>query len=75
MRVRLLINNNYMSKSETKNFLTGEIMRVNREIDRKVLTGQSYRREAHYHRQLVTRLNHLSQQSFFGKLLGTLSIF
>jgi len=56
-----------MSKSELKYTLKSEITKVNKEIDRKIVRGLPYSREARYHKTLLQRLSIIRRKSFLAR--------
>ena len=51
-----------MSRFASIRLLKGEIKKVNRLIDYKIIHGLTYGREARYHKSLVHRLDSLQQR-------------
>lgn len=51
-----------MSKYEIVKSLRGEIRKINRVIDRKIIMGMPYGTESRRHKFLLSQLNHLFPQ-------------
>lgn len=56
-----------MSKTELKYELQAEISKVNHIIDKKIVRGLPYTREARYHKNLLQRLSIIRQKSFLAR--------
>lgn len=56
-----------MSKSKLKHKITHEIAKVNQVIDRKIVRGLPYSREAHYHKLLLSRLSVIRKTGFLAR--------
>ncbi|OGZ45755.1 MAG: hypothetical protein A3C84_00330 [Candidatus Ryanbacteria bacterium RIFCSPHIGHO2_02_FULL_48_12] len=52
-----------------------EIKKLNRLIDQKIIRGESYRSESRRHKELVHRLQGLSQHSWFERTFMSFSLF
>lgn len=64
-----------MSKQQYFKLITKEIEKINKEIDKKIIQGKEYRREAEMHRQLMHKIRQYSRSGFFGKFLNSLNRF
>jgi hypothetical protein len=57
-----------MSKHKIVSKIYKELKKVNEDIDQRILEGRSYRKEARYHRSLLSQLNHVSRSPFMKSL-------
>ncbi len=60
-----------MSKNATIKAIEYELDILNRQIDMKIITGRSYKRDALRHKSLLAQLRHLKARegySFFSRL-------
>ncbi len=64
-----------MSKSELTYELEAEINKVNQVIDRKIVRGLSYTREAKYHKNLLNRLSGMRKKGFFARSMKFVGAF
>ena len=61
-----------MSKNQTQKYIRLELSQLNEIIDRKIILGKSYKREASRHRFLVSRLNSMQKRSTWPIILNRL---
>ena len=64
-----------MSKSELTSELKAEINKVNQIIDRKIVRGLPYTKEARYHKNLLQRLAVLRQKSLLARSMRYVGAF
>lgn len=64
-----------MSKSELTYTLKAEINKVNKVIDKKIVRGLPYNREAHYHKTLLQRLSLIRRKSLLARSMRYVSAF
>jgi hypothetical protein len=64
-----------MSKTELKYELQAEIDKVNHIIDKKIVRGLPYTREARYHKTLLQRLSIIRQKSFLARSMRYVGAF
>lgn len=64
-----------MSKLELMSSIKGEIRKVNRTIDEKIMRGLPYAREAHYHKVLTARLSLMNRTRFLARSMRMVSTF
>ena len=64
-----------MSKSELKTTLKAEINKVNKVIDKKIVRGLPYYREAHYHKTLLQRLSLIRRKSILARSMRYVTAF
>ncbi len=65
-----------MQKYIARKGLEREIARVNREIDRRIVRGYSYRKEAQEHKMLLVKLSEMRRRVPLGwSLLRVFSFF
>ncbi|MCF7833974.1 MAG: hypothetical protein K9L98_01530 [Candidatus Pacebacteria bacterium] len=62
-----------MSQSQYLKMLEMEIQRINRQIDLKILAGESYSKEARDHRLLLRKVRYHTRRNFFQKFFPTLT--
>ncbi len=58
-----------MTKITLMYLITKEIKKLNSQIDRKIVKGQKYDREARRHRELVYRLRRMESEASFARTL------
>lgn len=58
-----------MTKITLMFMISKEISRLNGKIDKKIMKGQKYEREARYHRELVYKLRKLESDASFARTL------
>ena len=58
-----------MSQSQYLRMLEKEIQKINKVIDRKIMSGQDYRREARDHKIMLRRLHYHTRKSFTQRLV------
>ena len=62
-----------MSKEKLHSLITTELVRLNEEIDRKIICGEHYAKEARRHRTLTAQIrqmqNDYSWHGFFNRLM------
>lgn len=58
-----------MTKITLMYLITKEIKKLNSQIDRKIVKGQRYDREARRHRELVYRLRRMESEASFARTL------
>jgi hypothetical protein len=64
-----------MSKSNLKKEIQHEIVRINKVIDRKILKGLPYTREARHHKLLLARLSILNRTTWLAKSMQVMASF
>ncbi len=57
-----------MSKSQLKYTLKQELRKVNEVIDKKIVRGLPYNKEARYHKVLLARLSVINRSSFLSRM-------
>lgn len=57
-----------MSKSQLKYNLKQELRKVNEVIDKKIIRGLPYTKEAQYHKVLLSRLTIVSRTSWLSRM-------
>ncbi len=60
-----------MSKTAIKT----EIYKINKVIDKKIVRGLPYSREAHYHKNLLSRLSLVREKSLLARSMRYVSTF
>lgn len=63
-----------MSKSELRYTIKSEIEKVNKEIDRKIVRGLPYAKEAHYHKMLLKRLDIVNRKSLLARTMRSFAM-
>ncbi|MFM2383570.1 MAG: hypothetical protein RIQ72_142 [Candidatus Parcubacteria bacterium] len=58
-----------MTKITLMYLITKEIKKLNSQIDRKIVKGQKYDRDARRHRELVHRLRRMESEASFARTL------
>lgn len=61
-----------MSKEKLQTLITRELDKLNEEIDRKIICGERYEREARRHRTLTSQMRQLQEDvkwNFFNRLM------
>jgi hypothetical protein len=58
-----------MTKITLMYLITKEIKKLNGQIDRKIVKGQKYDRDARRHRELVYRLRRMESEASFARTL------
>lgn len=58
-----------MSKGQLKSMLQRELQSLNQEIDRKIVRGKSYQREARLHKSLLSKVSRLESSAGFLSLI------
>ncbi len=58
-----------MTKITLMYLITKEIKKLNSQIDRKIVKGQKYERDARRHRELVHRLRRMESEASFARTL------
>ena len=61
-----------MSQSQYLKMLEREIQKINEKIDRKILQGQRYAKEAHEHKLLLKKVRYISRQNLFSRMFPRL---
>lgn len=64
-----------MSRSELTYTLKTEINKINHVIDKKIVRGLPYTREARYHKQLLQRLDLLRRKSWLARSMRYVTAF
>jgi hypothetical protein len=64
-----------MSQKQYVKMLEKEIQKLNVEIDKKILRGESYRKEAHDHKLILRKIRFNTRKSFFERLFPSMSKF
>ncbi|OHA59409.1 MAG: hypothetical protein A2589_00880 [Candidatus Vogelbacteria bacterium RIFOXYD1_FULL_46_19] len=64
-----------MNYLQYKKSISLELATLNAQIDRKILRGQSYYREALRHKILTRQLNRLAGKTYFSRLMSNLALF
>jgi hypothetical protein len=64
-----------MSKSTLKKEIQHEIVRINKVIDRKILKGLPYTREARHHKLLLARLSILNRTNWLARSMRVMASF
>jgi hypothetical protein len=64
-----------MSKYHIKNTLKSELGKVNKVIDKKILRGLPYTKEARYHKLLLARLSLLQKSNFLARSMRVATMF
>lgn len=64
-----------MSKHQLKKEVQHEIIRMNKIIDKKILKGLPYTREARHHKILLARLSILNQTTWLARSMRVVSSF
>ncbi len=57
-----------MSQTQYLKMLEKEIQKLNRVIDRKILRGEEYWKEARDHKLMLRKVQHLTHRSLFQRL-------
>jgi len=60
-----------MSHNQYIKMLEREIQKINKKIDRKILQGESYVKEARDHRLLLQKVRYHSRRNFISKYFPT----
>jgi hypothetical protein len=63
-----------MSKSELRYTIKTEIEKINKEIDRKIVRGLPYTREARYHKNLLKRLDIVNRSSILARTMRSFAM-
>ena len=63
-----------MRKSKLKHNISYEIEKVNQVIDRKIVRGLSYSKEAHYHKLLLNRLLVVKSSGFLARSMKSFAM-
>jgi len=64
-----------MSKQQYFKLISKEMEKINKEIDRKIIQGKEYKKEAEIHKQLLHKIRQYSRNGFIGKFLNSLNKF
>lgn len=64
-----------MSKHQLKKEVQHEIVRINKIIDKKILKGLPYTREARHHKILLARLSILNRSTWLARSMRVVSSF
>ncbi|MDQ3014884.1 MAG: hypothetical protein M3Q73_03400 [bacterium] len=64
-----------MSKHQLKKEVQHEIVRMNKVIDKKILKGLPYTREARHHKILLARLSILNRSTWLARSMRVVSSF
>ena len=59
-----------MSQTQYLKMLEKEIQKINKVIDRKIIQGQDYRREARDHKLMLRRMNYHTRKSFGERIIN-----
>ncbi len=59
-----------MSQSQYVRMLEKEIQKINKVIDRKIMQGKDYRREARDHRLMLRRMNYHNKRTFAQRMVN-----
>ncbi len=64
-----------MSKQQYFKLIIKEIEKINKEIDKKIIQGKEYKKEAELHKQLMHKVRQYSRTNIVGKFLNYLNRF
>ncbi len=64
-----------MNRGQIQKEIKGEIKRINKVIDQKIVRGSPYTREARYHKILLARLFILKQSSMLARSMRMVTSF
>lgn len=64
-----------MTRQQYIYIIERELEKLNRRIDRKILRGQTYMREAQEHKLLLKKIRQHSRRNFMERLFGLLPQF
>lgn len=59
-----------MTRHQYIKIIERELEKLNKRIDRKILRGESYFREAYEHKMLLRKIRQHSRRTFFERLFG-----
>ncbi|HEY4502849.1 MAG TPA: hypothetical protein VJC14_00205 [Candidatus Paceibacterota bacterium] len=59
-----------MSQTQFLKMLEKEIQKINKVIDRKIMQGQDYRKEARDHRLMLRRMNYHTRRTFKERMIN-----
>jgi len=64
-----------MTRQQYINIIERELEKLNRKIDRKILRGETYFREAGEHKMLLRKIRQHSRRNFIERLFGFIPQF
>lgn len=64
-----------MKHQEYLKIIEKELHRINKEIDYKILRGETYAREAHDHKLLLKKIRHHTKSNFFSRFFPSVFQF
>lgn len=64
-----------MSKMSLIYMINRELRKLNQQIDKKIIKGEAYEREARRHRELRSQLRQVERDAAFGRSFGLASFF